>query len=79
MRDFESIENAIAALKANKPIIITDDSNRENEGDLIFPAELVSQENISFMLKHCSGIICLAITPSHADKLELSLMVKTVS
>lgn len=70
-----SIETAINDLQQGKMIILTDHPNRENEGDLIFPAEYVTPEKINFMLKHCSGIICLSLTEQHLQKLNIPLMV----
>jgi len=70
-----TIEDAIKALKNDKPIILVDAHDRENEGDLVFAAETISSEQIAFMLRHCSGIICLSISPDHAAKLDLPLMV----
>lgn len=62
-------------LKKGKPIILCDAKTRENEGDLIFPAQTITAENINFMLQHCSGIICLTLTPEKAKVLDLPLMI----
>jgi 3,4-dihydroxy-2-butanone 4-phosphate synthase len=70
-----TVEQAIKTLQAGRPIIIVDDENRENEGDIIYPAENVDSEAIAFMLKHCSGIICLSLPGEHLDKLNIPLMV----
>lgn len=69
------IETCINALTQGKSIIVTDDEDRENEGDLIFPGELANAENVNFMLNHASGIICLAMSKEHARKLQLHPMV----
>ncbi len=69
------VERAISALSSGKSIIVLDDEDRENEGDLIFPAEMANQENVNLMLQHASGIICLAMPFSHAKKLKLKPMV----
>lgn len=71
----ERVESAIQDLKQGKMIILTDDVSRENEGDIIFPAETISANEINFMIRHCSGIICLSLTSAQTKKLGLSLMV----
>lgn len=71
-----TIEEGILALKEHKPIIIVDNEDRENEGDLVYPAEIINQEAIAFMLKHTSGIICLPLTGEVLDHLDIPLMVK---
>lgn len=70
-----TIEEALEDLKAGKCIIVVDDEDRENEGDLICAAELCSQENINFMATEARGLICVSLTPDRAQKLELPLMV----
>ncbi len=72
---FNTIEEAIEDFKSGKPLIVADDEDRENEGDLIVSAEYVSPEFINFMAKECRGLICLAISPDIAEKLELPQMV----
>jgi 3,4-dihydroxy 2-butanone 4-phosphate synthase/GTP cyclohydrolase II len=69
------IDEIIEEAKLGKPFILVDGEDRENEGDLIIPAEFVNEKNIAFMIKHCSGIICLSITKERAELLELSHMV----
>jgi 3,4-dihydroxy 2-butanone 4-phosphate synthase/GTP cyclohydrolase II len=71
------VDKAIAELKNGKMIILTDNANRENEGDLIFPAENASAQTINMMLKHCSGIICLSLPSEVIKKLNLPLMIST--
>ena len=71
----QRVESALADLKQGKMIILTDHPDREDEGDLIFPAELATADMINFMIKHCSGIICLSLAPAQVQKLNLSLMV----
>lgn len=68
-----SIESALEDLKEGKMIIVIDDEDRENEGDLILPAEKVTPEVINFMAKYARGLICLAITPEIAERLQLPL------
>lgn len=70
-----TIEEALEDLKAGKCIIVVDDEDRENEGDLICAAELCSQENINFMATEARGLICVSLTPERAHHLELPLMV----
>src|SRR5438105_13500693 len=71
---FGTVEQAIADLKAGKLVIVADDEDRENEGDLICAAELVTPEMINFMIRRAGGMICLALTPERADALELAPM-----
>lgn len=68
-----SIEEALQDLKEGKMIIVVDDEDRENEGDLVLPAEKVTPEAINFMAMHGRGLICLAITPEIAERLKLEL------
>lgn len=70
------IPDAIADLKAGKFIILVDDANRENEGDLVFPAQNVTPEIINFYETHVRGWICVAMAPADVDRLELPLMVE---
>ena len=70
------IDRVLADFKAGKFVIVTDDENRENEGDLILLAEAASTENIGFMVRYTSGVICGVITPETAKRLKLPLMVK---
>jgi len=72
---FNTISEAIEDLKQGKMVIVVDDANRENEGDLTIAAEKITPEAINFMLLHARGIICLAITEEHAKKIDLSPMV----
>lgn len=70
-----TIEEALEELKAGKVIIVVDDENRENEGDLVVLAEFATPENINFMATYGRGLICTPITEDLANKLELSPMV----
>ena len=70
------IDKVLADFKAGKFVIVTDDENRENEGDLILLAEAANPENIGFMVRYTSGVICGVITPDTAKRLKLPLMVK---
>ena len=72
---FDSIEQALADLRAGKIIMVTDDENRENEGDLICAAEAATGENINFMACNAKGLICTPISEEIAEKFELFPMV----
>src|SRR5205823_4011636 len=71
---FGSVEHAIADIRSGKFVIVADDEDRENEGDLICAAQLVTSEMINFMIRRAGGMICLAMTPERADALELAPM-----
>ncbi|NDB20201.1 MAG: bifunctional 3,4-dihydroxy-2-butanone-4-phosphate synthase/GTP cyclohydrolase II, partial [Proteobacteria bacterium] len=70
-----SIEGAIARFKAGLFVIIVDDEDRENEGDLCIPAELVTPEAINFMATHGRGLICLPMSGARLDDLRIPMMV----
>ncbi len=70
----DSIEQAITEIKRGRVIVVIDDESRENEGDLIFAAELVTPELVAFMVRYTSGYICVPITEDDADRLELPPM-----
>lgn len=72
----QRVENAIEALKEGRGVLLLDDENRENEGDLIYSAENVTPEQMGFMIRECSGIVCLCLTDERADHLGLTPMVK---
>jgi 3,4-dihydroxy 2-butanone 4-phosphate synthase/GTP cyclohydrolase II len=71
---FNTIEEAIGDIRAGKMVIMVDDEDRENEGDLVLAAEKVTPEAINFMAKYGRGLICLALTPDRADQIQLPLM-----
>lgn len=73
---FSSIEEALNDLKEGKMIIVVDDEGRENEGDLVIPAEMATGENINFMIKYARGLVCAPIEEEIAVKLGLDPMVK---
>lgn len=75
-RLFNTIEEAIEDFKNGRPVIVADDTDRENEGDLICSAQTVTPEIINFMSKEARGLICLAISHEIAEKLELPQMVE---
>ncbi|KAF2328027.1 3,4-dihydroxy-2-butanone-4-phosphate synthase [Flavobacterium ginsenosidimutans] len=72
----DRVENALEQLKSGKGVLVTDDENRENEGDLIFSAQYMNVQDMALMIRECSGIVCLCLTNEKADKLELPYMVK---
>lgn len=69
-----TIEQALAQLRAGRPIVVVDDEDRENEGDLIFAASLATPELTAFMIRHTSGYICVGMTGADLDRLELPPM-----
>lgn len=70
-----TIEEAIAAIGRGEMVVVVDDEDRENEGDLIMAAQYATQEAISFFLSHTSGLICVSLTGDRLDQLHLPLMV----
>lgn len=74
--DFSNVRRAIEDFRQGRMVILVDDEDRENEGDLAMAAEMASPEAINFMAKHGRGLICLALTEEHADHLDLPLMVR---
>lgn len=75
MEDFSSIEEAIEEITAGRMIIVVDDEDRENEGDLIIPAEKATPDIINFMATHGKGLICMPVTGERLDELEIDQMV----
>ena len=72
----ERIEKALKHLRNGRGVILMDDENRENEGDLIFSAHNMTNSNMALMIRKCSGIVCLCLTNEKADSLNLPYMVK---
>src|SRR5688500_9608796 len=70
-----AIEDAIAAIARGEIVVVVDDEDRENEGDLIMAAEFATPEKIAFFVKHTSGVICMPLTGERCDQLDLPLMV----
>src|SRR2546421_5283743 len=68
---FSSIPEILDELKAGKMIVLVDDEDRENEGDLVVAAEKVTPETINFIVKHARGVLCLALTGERCDRLGL--------
>jgi 3,4-dihydroxy 2-butanone 4-phosphate synthase / GTP cyclohydrolase II len=71
---FATIEEAIEDIRAGRMVVVCDDADRENEGDLTMAAQFATPEAINFMAKHGRGLICLALTPGRCDELGLDLM-----
>ncbi len=69
------IEDAVAALARGGMIVVVDDENRENEGDIIVASEAITSEAIAFMMKHARGLICVAMEGERLDALDIPLMV----
>ena len=74
---FVSVPEAIEEIRAGRMLVVVDDEDRENEGDLTIAAEKVTPEIINFMATHGRGLICLALTPERCDYLRLPLMSPT--
>ena len=68
---FNTIEEALDQIRAGQAVILVDDEDRENEGDLVMAAEKISPAGINFMAKHGRGLICLALTPERVEELKL--------
>lgn len=73
------VEAALAALRAGQGVLVADDEDRENEGDLIFAAETMTNEQMTMMIRECSGIVCLCLTDERVRQLELPMMVEANS
>lgn len=71
-----SIDTILSDAKAGKMFILIDDEDRENEGDLVIPAEFADAAAVNFMAKHGRGLICLALSKSHTEQLQLGLMAR---
>jgi len=75
----ERVSRAIKDIASGKGVLLVDDENRENEGDIIFAAENLTVPGMAMMIRECSGIVCLCITEERAKQLELTPMVHTNS
>src|SRR6478736_7489659 len=71
---FATIEEALEDIAAGRMIVVVDDEDRENEGDLVMAAQFVTPDAINFMTRQAGGWICLALTPDRCDELGLELM-----
>lgn len=72
----ERVAHALESLRAGRGVCVVDDENRENEGDLIYSAEHVTQAQMALLIRECSGIVCLCLTPEQCARLELPMMVE---
>ncbi len=73
---FDPIPDAIAAIREGKMVVVLDDEDRENEGDLIMAAQLVTAEDINFMRKEAGGLICVPLMPERLEELQIPMMVR---
>ncbi len=71
----DRVEKALASMRAGKGVLVVDDEARENEGDLIFPAETLTNEQMAMLIRECSGIVCLCMTDEKLRSLDLPQMV----
>lgn len=72
---FTTIENAIDSIARGEAVVVVDDANRENEGDLIIAAEKTTPDTMAFMVRHTSGVICMPLEGTRLDELQLPMMV----
>ena len=70
----EKMRKALADIRRGRPVIVVDDYNRENEGDLVLSAENVNVDNLTFMLRHAGGLMCLPCTSKYLERLEIPMM-----
>ncbi|TBW09221.1 3,4-dihydroxy-2-butanone-4-phosphate synthase [Azotobacter chroococcum] len=76
---FDTVETAIAAIARGEFVVVVDDTDRENEGDLIIAADAISPAQMAFLVRHSSGLVCVALPGERLDALELPLMVEANS
>ena len=77
MEGFAKVEEALEEIRNGKLILVTDDEDRENEGDFICAAEFATTENINFMAMHAKGLICMPMSAEYVKKLHFPQMVET--
>lgn len=75
MTRLSTIEDALEALRAGRPVLVTDDEDRENEGDVIMAAQTLTDEWMAWTIRHSSGYVCAPMPDAIADRLDLPLMV----
>jgi len=75
-QDFNKVEAAIAAIARGEFVLVVDDTDRENEGDLIIAAEKITASQMAFMVRHSSGIVCVSMTAERLRQLKLPMMVE---
>lgn len=71
----QRVENALNALRQGSGVLVTDDEDRENEGDLIFSSQSLTDEQMALLIRECSGIVCLCLTEDQVNHLDLPMMV----
>ena len=71
---FSTVPEAVEDIRCGRMVVVVDDEDRENEGDLIFAAELATPELVAFMVRYTSGYICVPVTEADADRLDLPPM-----
>jgi len=74
VREPGPVDRALDELRAGRPVLVVDDEDRENEADLILAAELATPETIAFVIRHTSGLICVAVPDERADQLDLPFL-----
>ncbi|TDC66592.1 3,4-dihydroxy-2-butanone-4-phosphate synthase, partial [Streptomyces hainanensis] len=72
----DPIERAVADIALGRPVVVVDRPDRENEGDLVVAAELITPELVAFMMSECRGLVCVPMEPEDLDRLELGQMVE---
>ena len=77
MTRLDSVERAVADIAAGKAVVVVDDEDRENEGDLIFAAEKATPELVAFMVRYTSGYVCVPLEEADCDRLDLPPMFHT--
>ncbi|MGF1756488.1 3,4-dihydroxy-2-butanone-4-phosphate synthase [Photobacterium sagamiensis] len=73
---FDRVEASLAAIRQGRGVLVVDDEDRENEGDIIFAAETLTPAQMALMIRECSGIVCLCLTEERVAQLELPMMVE---
>ncbi|MGP4111697.1 bifunctional 3,4-dihydroxy-2-butanone-4-phosphate synthase/GTP cyclohydrolase II [Streptomyces sp. 4N509B] len=73
---YDTVERAVADIARGRPVVVVDSASRENEGDLVIAAELITPEIVAFMMSQCRGLICAPMAPEDLDRLELPQMVQ---
>ena len=76
MTPFATVEEAIEEIRAGRILLVVDDEDRENEGDLVMAADRVTPEAVNFMARHGRGLICVPMTAERLDELKISMMVQ---
>ena len=72
---FTRVENALAAIRDGQGVLLVDDEDRENEGDIIFAAETITESQMAMLIRECSGIVCLCLNDDTLKRLQLPMMV----